>query len=169
MTVRQKSLLTAVVLISLGAVLAPLKVSAGESASLNLVLIGEKAHIDPSTKALARGHYKSAKRHAERALRQGPDEMGALLAQHNLCVAFTMMGQSTQARPHCMQAASSDLDAGLKPRGKNFLSVSTLPSDQQASGLREALQANLQRIGYSPDGSSIAQQNGADEDQSSAL
>jgi hypothetical protein len=79
------------------------------------ILVGDSPLLDRSSKYLSNGYTKSGIKYARKALSRSQSAFTEVIAQHNLCIAYTRKAEETLAREHCLRAANAFMpNASLK-------------------------------------------------------
>lgn len=93
--------------------------------SINWVLSGTSPSLDRSTKFLSNGYNDAGIRFANKALsRTNKSLIEEVIAQHNLCIAYSRQAETDMASKHCEAAAKLPLpQVGLKQVKENLYKV----------------------------------------------
>ena len=133
-------------------------------AGVQWVLTGDTVHLDRSTRFLANGYSKAAIRHAKKALRGSQSPLKTLIANHNLCIAWHLLGDQESARSHCEIVRNTSIpERYLKHVNNRFYKVSK--RNGAGGGLFElnaVIAQNMRHYDGSEDTSRIVQNSSGD-------
>ena len=74
------------------------------------VMVGDSPLLDRSSKSLFKDNYSAGIKYAKKALARSQSPYTQIIAQHNLCIAYTKSGDTALAESHCDLAQNSTID-----------------------------------------------------------
>ena len=96
--------------------------------------------LQNSTKALQHGRHGAGIRYASRALQRSPSAVHQRIANHNLCVAWHLRGETATAARYCAAARQESADVRLREIGPGVYEVDSSAGE---SALAAVMQHNL--------------------------
>lgn len=111
-TLKKKILLSSLVIFSMitmqGAVLAN-----NNEIEAKWILVGDSPLLDRSSKYLSNGYLESGIKYAHKALARSQSKYLAVIANQNLCLAYTAQGETTLASDHCALAENASMPMAM--------------------------------------------------------
>ncbi|NKB36857.1 MAG: hypothetical protein GKR93_06750 [Gammaproteobacteria bacterium] len=74
------------------------------------VMVGDSPLLDRSSKSMFKGNYNSGIKYGRKALARSQSAYTQIVAQHNLCIAYTKTNAVALAKSHCELAQKSTID-----------------------------------------------------------
>ncbi len=86
-------------------------VNAGNSDEVTAwVMVGDSPLLDRSSKYMFKANYSAGIKYAKKALARSQSAYTQIIAQHNLCIAYTRTEEVALARTHCDLARENSID-----------------------------------------------------------
>ena len=122
------------------------------------ITVGDSPTLDRSSSYLANGNIKLGIRYANKALKRSKSPLKDVIANHNLCIAWTMEGNSETALHFCEKVSSLQIpEMSLKKVREGLYKVSKRGYRDSGVALNTLISHNLAFYQVEKDASQLAQ------------